>query len=349
MLIYISTLEKSNIIEEVCQANNILVLKGIVKKDFDFVLYSNLQNEFENVDYIIIEIDSLKTNTTEQILQGIKALQLFYNMKIIIICNMDIERNKKIVSTLINEYKIYNIITKSETEEIKNELNKCIKEKVEYKDISFLNIQDQVNIGIIGVKSGIGTTTQSIAIVKYINKKTNSVQACYIERVENKIIDSLEKYYNIKAKNQSITFQNVDMYKNKPRGYKYNLFDFGTIHKLDNIKEFLKCDIKIIICGSKTWQIENLFETFEIIEKNNNGEIFFIFNSTPKEQEKEIKRAMGKYKKTTYFSEEIKNPFSENIDNENIYKEIFNNIEVKEEKETKSSKRLKWRKNSGSI
>ena len=91
MLIYISTLEKANIIEDVCQTNNILVLKGIVKKDFNFALYSSLQNEFENIDYIVINIDSLKNNTAEEILDGIKRLQLFYSMKIIIMCNMENE------------------------------------------------------------------------------------------------------------------------------------------------------------------------------------------------------------------------------------------------------------------
>lgn len=346
MLIYISTLEKANIIEDVCQTNNILVLKGIVKRDFNFALYSSLQNEFENIDYIVIDIDSLKNNTYEEILEGIKRLQLFYSMKVIIICNIENEINQNIVSTLINELKIYSIVTKTKDEELKKELNKFINEKTEYKDISFLNIQDQLNIGILGIKNGIGTTTQSIAITKYFNQKTSAIQACYIERMQGTVINSFINNYNLKLKNNGITFQNVDMYKNKPRGYKYNLFDFGNINKCENIKEFLKCDIKIIIAGSLIWQIEYLYKIFEVIEQNNNGKTFFIFNSTPEEQESKIKREMGKYKKNTYFAKEIKNPFSEKIDNEQIYNEIFNMLQIKENEEinNKSKKFLKWRK-----
>ena len=346
MLIYISTLEKENIIEDVCQTNNILVLKGIVKKDFNFALYSSLQNEFENIDYIVINIDSLKNNTAEEILDGIKRLQLFYSMKIIIMCNMENEINQNMVSILINELKIYSIITKTEDEEIKKELNKFINEKVEYKDISFLNIQDQLNIGILGTKSGIGTTTQSIAITKYFNKKANSSQACYIERMQSTIINSFISNYKLKLKNNGISFQNVDMYKSKPRGYKQNVFDFGNISECENIKEFLQCDIKIIITGSKIWQVEYLYRVFEVIEQNNNGKIFFIFNSTPEEQEKEIQKSMGKYKKNTYFAKEIKSPFSEKIDNEEIYSEMFNMLQIKENEKinNKSKKFLKWRK-----
>lgn len=282
MLIYISTLEKANIIEDVCQENNILVLKGIVKKDFDFNVYSNLQNEFENIDYIIIEIDSLALNTQEEIINSIKRLQLFYNMKIIIICNVEIEKNQFIVSKLINELKIYNIVGKTENTEIKKELRKIIKEEIAYKDISFLNIQEQINIGVLGIKSGIGTTSQSIAIIKYINQETNSMQACYIERNKSNILKSIEKSYNIKEKNNAITFENVDMYPNKPRGYKYNIFDFGNIEKIENVKEFQKCDIKIIIAGSKAWQMDYLYKTFEILEKEQINTIFLYLVEHPK-------------------------------------------------------------------
>ena len=55
---------------------------------------------------------------------------------------------------------------------------------------------------------------------------------------------------------------------------------------------------------------------------------------------------MGKYKKNTYFSKEIKSPFSEKIDNEEIYSEMFNMLQIKENEKinNKSKKFLKWRK-----
>lgn len=347
MLIYISTLEKANIIEDVCQEKNILVLKGIVKKNFDFFLYSNLQSEFENVDYIVIEIDSLVTNSEEEIINGIKKLKMFHKMKIIVICNIEEDKNQKIISRLINELKIYNIITKTEDKEINKELKNLIMNNAEYKNISFLNIQEQKNIGVLGIKSGIGTTTQSIAITKFINFTTNSEQACYIERNQSEVFEDLKKYYNLKEENNSITYKNVDMYKNKPRGYKYNIFDFGNIMQVQNINEFFKCDIKIIISGSKAWQMNDLFKTFEILEKVDKKEIYFIINATPEEEYKKIKKAMGKYKTNTYFSKEIKNPFSESLDNKEIYKEIFNSLEIQEGKNEIINK--KWRRKIGKI
>lgn len=48
---------------------------------------------------------------------------------------------------------------------------------------------------------------------------------------------------------------------------------------------------------------------------------------------------MGKYKKYTFFSKEIKNPFSENIENKLVYQEILKELEMKENQEETKQKR----------
>lgn len=155
----------------------------------------------------------------------------------------------------------------------RKEIEEIIRKQEEARSL----ILDFQTIGIAGTQNRIGTTTQAIQIVKYLQYKGHS--ACYIEVNSNKYIDAnarsgsiralslVEKYalYGEKIADK-VLFGGVDMYTEQSglsdslkQTYEYFVYDYGSVTDQDfDRTAFAKDQVRIFVGGCKPTELDNL-------------------------------------------------------------------------------------------
>ena len=124
-----------------------------------------------------------------------------------------------------------------------------------------------------------------------------------------------------------------------PENYDFYIFDFGRFDETE-LTAFFTQDIKLIIGGTKAWELPN----YSAILENIGGvrDIRFIMTHAPPNEFNNIRKAMESFR--VYFFEYAPYPFATGV-NLDIYKDIFNeyltvDTVVKPVSESKSKKGL---------
>ena len=172
-------------------------------------------------------------------------------------------------------------------------------------------------IGIAGVVSRIGTTTQAIQIVKYLLFKGYS--ACYIQMNNHRWVEELAEAYEGVEEDKEIglvRYKEVDMYCKleklqdvMKKGYDFFVYDYGVYRERDfNKVSFLEKDLEMFMVGTKPGEF---MRTYELIENNFYNNVIYIFNFVPddKEEREDIYDLMQDKKDMTFFAKECRNPF----------------------------------------
>ena len=119
-------------------------------------------------------------------------------------------------------------------------------------------------------------------------------------------------------------YKDIDIYDKNEKitamayGYDVYIYDYGVLNT-NNLELFINNDKRIIVGGSKLWEIKNIFFTFT--ELKDLEDVYYIITHCPIEEKNTVTSNMGKFKKKTYFSEYAPNPFE--IKNSEIFQEIF--------------------------
>lgn len=366
--IYISK-EPRAIIEEYCKEHRInLVMRFINEYNLKKFLETELRN-LNGIDYLIIDLQAIINTTPEnEIASSIELIRRMYNVRIIILAEGYKEGN--VLLGRIFNLGIYNIVTARNDVMFAEEIERVFSEEgmtfgnaMKYKiSDSMLVInkttkvvkenikraKQTITIGIAGTEKHIGATTVAINIVKYLSELTN-VTACYIENNNHNSIyslvedESLQTVYNEVLK--KITYEGIDLYE-RPENfadilkfeYEFYVFDFGNFEEMskEEISSFLTRDLKIIVSGNKTWEINKLIETFMIVGEDINS--YLIFNFVRNEDKEKFRESLGKFwKERASFSEFVPEPFI--VGNKSFYEKILKdyllNTNIEEVKEKK--------------
>ena len=170
-----------------------------------------------------------------------------------------------------------------------------------------------VSIGICGTHRKIGTTHHALLLCAYLN--SIGYRAAYLESNVHNSIGNIDKRYSVN-RNEGAglrQYRGVDMFAgyNIPvvMALKYDFYvhDYGTYQEVST-KEFLSSGIKIIVGGSKAWELPFYLPLFA--EMDGYTDLHFILNFTPEEEREVITQLMGIYGGTTYFSGYAPDPFS---------------------------------------
>lgn len=332
-------------------------------------------NEIE-ASFFVIEPQRYVHEETDYIIQKIKNLQTAKNIKAIIINQTDSEDNEIIAEAHRQGLKLF-IYTFTSMGEQKQQLSDCLtgvphikkEETEEFKSVAQI-MENSINkaakhIAVAGTIRHIGTTTQSIQIVKHLENL--GYRACLIEMNENKYINRLvgskelsfielaKNLENIRVQTSEdedigrINLYNCDMYYNsnkldeiKMQNYDFFVYDYGTIGEKNFQKNaFMKDDIKIIVAGSKNTEID----AFLLVAENpayKNCEYVFSFTDE-RNLEQSVKNFIGIFD----FSENqihkapyIPDPYV--LASENIYEKILD-FEKREQEDKPGEKRKKKR------
>jgi len=202
-----------------------------------------------------------------------------------------------------------------------------------------------IAVGICGTQEHIGVTHFALLTAKFLCNI--GFRTCYLEAHKRRNIVYLDGTYNVNANKDKnlLQFEGVDMFFDfkLPRviaeNYDFYIFDFGRFDETE-LTAFFTQDIKLIIGGTKAWELPN----YSAILENIGGvrDIRFIMTHAPPNEFNNIRKAMENFR--VYFFEYAPYPFATGV-NLDIYKDIFNeyltvDTVVKPVSESKSKKGL---------
>ena len=283
-------------------------------------------------------------------------------------------KNNRIISEALDQGITRFINSSADMTTMKSELLRClagyyennerddIKGIIEAKEEKEIKAGSFRTIGIAGACHRIGTTTQAIQIVKYLNLK--GYKACYVEmngyKYPNMYLTRREEPeigYVLKAKlaldfdyeDQDlglVTINGVDMYYKEDRladvmekKYDFFIYDYGTYTENGfNKASFLKDDINILCVGANAIELDY---TLNIIQNVSYDRSNLLFSFTAESDQTEIVKLMGDFNSgnRSYFTEYTPNPFV--FSNQNLFDKMLNIEERVEEGAEEKPKKKK--------
>lgn len=343
----------------ITNTNEKLIREICAKYDYDEIeVYTGIRNlqefairELQNLSsfkYLILDITDLKEKE-ETIIKSVVAIKSMHNIRIIIMAS-GFKEGDNILSRLFKEG-IYNFITGDSYQKQEEEFKKCLSaEGNEYKDAiryrveennanskskviikkEYKKLKQLLTVAIAGTQTHIGTTTQAMLLCNFFNER--GLKACYVCANNTADIEELRLNLGKEQNNGMFQYCGIDIYDKNEKisamayGYDVYVYDYGVLTN-DNLDLFIKNDKRIIVGGSKLWEIKNIFLSFMKLEELE--DVFYILSHCPSDDKNTLTSNMGKYRKKTFFSEYAPNPFELNK-NAEIYQTIFkDNIEEK--------------------
>ena len=134
---------------------------------------------------------------------------------------------------------------------------------------------------IAGTQPHIGTTTQAIQLIQYLQLMGNKV--CYVEMNTNNYIQNLQNTYEDieRIEDGHIKFEHVELYDAKhikglmKKEYDYIVKDYGDHQSGFNEPSYIEQDIKIFVGGVKPNEV---FFTYEILKQPEFDDVSFIIS-----------------------------------------------------------------------
>lgn len=255
---------------------------------------------------------------------------------------MAVDVKKQLIQIIEDDRKVNDIRAEGETKDNRKKFSHS--PKAEPSEVQIQNNRATMvkTICIIGVMPRIGTTTQAISIVKFLEE--HGINACYVEANDNHFIKKLtDNYEDVKFDEHSdaVTYEGVDLFtsddKTYGREYAYKVIDFGAIK--DTIpSEFMYGDICIIVLGVSPDELDMLTSKVDIIYETNAK---YIFSFVSEGERKDTLEIMSSARDRVYFAEYRPSAF-ESVDdkNSNVYKNLLG-IELQEDtNKTKKKRKL---------
>ncbi|MCC8028005.1 MAG: hypothetical protein LIP16_22200 [Clostridium sp.] len=180
-------------------------------------------------------------------------------------------------------------------------------------------------VAVAGALRRIGTTTQALQIVKYLNLV--GYPAAYLEMSGHKFIDScIAVYEGARQDNAKVCLCDIDMYRTiqflqrAGEDYAFLVKDYGSAaESAFNRVSFMEQDIKVLVCGAKS---DEICFTEEIIRSGEYMDASYIFSFVPDENKVSIAGFMEGIK--TYFVEYTPDPFVYLATQNALYKSALN-------------------------
>lgn len=202
-----------------------------------------------------------------------------------------------------------------------------------------------IGIGVAGCIGRMGTTTQAIQLVKYL--QYHGFRAAYFQMNGHGFVEALKEAYeevSVEEELGRVTYAKVDMFYRPAKlqevlklDYDYLIFDYGVVGENGfNKISFLEKEKQIFVVGSKPGG--EFEKTYEVIKNHFYNNVYYIYNFVSFGEQEDIKELMGEKAEVTFFAGEAKDPFI--LCGIDFYGDILS-LEEKPRKE-KKEKRKRW-------
>lgn len=173
-----------------------------------------------------------------------------------------------------------------------------------------------IGIGVAGCIKRMGTTTQALQIVKYL--QFIGRKAAYFQMNASNFVEAVKDAYEQVTVDEDIglvSYANTDMYYRTDKlqevlnlDYDYLIFDYGVAGENGfNKISFLEKERQIFVVGSKPGG--EFEKTYDVIKNNFYNNVFYIYNFVTSGEQEDIKELMGEKAEVTFFAKEARDPF----------------------------------------
>ena len=303
------------------------VLSKFTEKDYTHIIvdcnefiddYKTISQHLRNIKNVVkanIIIMAIGFDVESELIQAL-AVRGFRNFMTSVLLS---ERKEQLKNCINNINSILDELPTIETadENSNTFVSDVTNEKIAKKTIAFG-----------GSTSRIGTTTQAIQYLKYLQYMGKAV--CYVEMNNNGFVKELSRIFEIpyldeelgKLSYQSITMfdkpQNIDRIIKEP--FEFFVYDFGSFKdKTFNLFSFVEKDIKVCVCGSK---VDEIRDSNKLIERTYNNDVFYLFNYTAETEQQDVLSLMNNRAKKTIFAECCFDYFTYKSQSNNLYSKI---------------------------
>lgn len=300
MLLYLTSVENIGLFDFLIERGMLIEkISGeiSVKK---FVIHD--KRNLSHFSHIIIDLESIE-DTVDDLVDALKAIKAIYDAKIILYTkNVDLE----ILNKIIDDAKIYNIISGKTIQKIREEIKICLGSGMtrhyvkmainlfyDYdEDVVVQNsiTSQDIKILVSGTMNRVGTTTTAINMAVFLSSLGAKVS--YTEGNESNHLSSIHShfFFNNPIINDYFTDDKIHYYfkGNIPTGgYNFNIIDIGVLTS-KNLKITEIGDINILCAGGRPYEMPNTLEKFELIKDQNNFKIIFPWELKGKDTIKEL-------------------------------------------------------------
>ncbi len=309
-------------------------------------------SHFSGIEILIVDLTAL-ADTDVEIIEAIENIRnVGYDTRFIILSPRRWEGDS-LLKECFNRG-IYDMIATDDYSEIYDELMECLAEGRKYKDaVRFRDaiavkpegqqnkVVNRVVIAVAGVGGRRGATHTSIVLANFLRKKKFMVAVAELsatkafraiaEEQKAKIFD--ESYFKLQGIDYYPECDEEKLRAITGKAYNFIVLDMGNYFVTDKVS-FNKSDVRVIVSGSKPWEIyelNNLFaEQVEIVMKDYH--FCFTFAHNPQLQ-RDIIDSMKPFE-NIYFPEYSENPLESDMFAEanEILKEYLDNVIVEKKK-----------------
>lgn len=326
MIFYFASPKYNPLISKVLNETDQVVAESIVGNDLFFkkTVKDKLAG-IAQIDIMIIDFTAL-ADTDAEVMEAVESIRIMdYKIRFVFIMPYKKEGDPFLKECFYAG--IYDLIISDQYLEISEQLAVCVTEGMHYKDaLKYRDaaINDQPKeaavsrktlIGIAGAGSRSGVTHNSIVFANFL--RANNQMTAVMEYAQRPAQQSIceatgasvyeEGYFSLKGVDYYPECDREQLTAVAGRLYDYIIMDFGNYTEADQIL-FNKCDVRIIISGTKAWEFGKLEDVFHTQEEEVLKKYHFCFLGTTNSRlQKEIIKHMEPLE-NIYFPEYSEDP-----------------------------------------
>ncbi|MBU5676825.1 hypothetical protein KQI88_10380 [Alkaliphilus sp. MSJ-5] len=321
MLLFLTSNENIGILDFLQDKKNMI----IKKLSGEFYLKKFIIHDMKSLDhysYVVVDLDCLK-DSDDDVIEAMEAFRTIYNPRLIIIAK-NIEN--ALLSRIVNEAKVYNVITSTDIEKIQEDIRMCLdyEEKFNEQVIKYvkrLNLKysftnDNTKIFVAGVKSKFSATKTAINLATFL--ADIGAKVSYTEANESGYLSRIASYYGFKDS----SYKYVEYYYNGniPLDCNFNIIDIGLL-KEKKLKAFNSSDVADIkiLCGAAK---QSEFEDLANILRGAGEDLNVILSSSSEKEKNSIRKLLKSQKNKIYFTDDSIELFD--MKNSNIFMQLLN-------------------------
>lgn len=168
------------------------------------------------------------------------------------------------------------------------------------------NVQRAVSVGVVGLGTRIGTTTQAMQLALYLSSQEYSVCLVqlgadnrleeYVDVLEDNITyNTGQEWFTIGGVSVLLESKSISAAKAK---FQYIIFDYGDILQMPDVSAYLEKDIKVAVCGIKPWECSKFSE----IAQHDDGDVNYIFSFVVAHDQRDVRQQMRDRTVNTHFA-----------------------------------------------
>lgn len=289
MLLYLSSNDHINLLDFLNDEHGIIIKKLSGTFSLRQFVLGDLRS-LNHFHYMVIDLNAIKDSNSD-IMEAVNAYKKMFTSRLIFYIE-DMKVHCDLVHKLI-ENGIFNIVTATDIEVLKEELLKSISDlgiskrevmlKLNPNEASFNTTlhahefsKKEIKIAVTGVQHRVGTTTMAINLSNYLS--SIGAKVCYVEANEHDHLSKLPAFYQgMTVKDDVILYNGVkylSLHSECHDEFDFIIYDMGVINSkiIGAIRN--NCDAAVLCATGKPYEMNDIKKHKSLLDKTSFNTVF---------------------------------------------------------------------------